>query len=350
MTRVAIVGASGYIGGELLRILLGHPLVEVAAATSDRFAGRRVDGRHPNLRGLTDLTFLPVDRLGTYDVLFLAAPHRETMRRIPYFLRRAGCVIDLSADFRLRDPDVYAKYYGVPHVEPALVATFRRGLPELWRDELRTADRISVPGCMAAAAIIALTPVAEFCLAAGVVTVDARTGSSGAGTTAAMTGAGGTAGAAHLHAERSGALRVFAPTGHRHEAEITQATGLAVRMGATGVEAVRGVQVVCTFALAAGVDEQTVRGAFRKRYAAEPFVRIVAQRRGLYRYPEPKILSGSNFCDVGFAVDELTGRATVIGALDNLVKGGAGNAVQCLNVRLGWPERTGLEFPGLHPN
>jgi LysW-gamma-L-alpha-aminoadipyl-6-phosphate/LysW-L-glutamyl-5-phosphate reductase len=265
MTRVAIVGASGYIGGELLRILLGHPLVEVAAATSDRFAGRRVDGRHPNLRGLTDLTFLPVDRLGTYDVLFLAAPHRETMRRIPYFLRRAGCVIDLSADFRLRDPDVYAKYYGVPHVEPALVATFRRGLPELWRDELRTADRISVPGCMAAAAIIALTPVAEF-------------------------------------------------------------------------------------GLAAGVDEQTVRGAFRKRYAAEPFVRIVAQRRGLYRYPEPKILSGSNFCDVGFAVDELTGRATVIGALDNLVKGGAGNAVQCLNVRLGWPERTGLEFPGLHPN
>jgi N-acetyl-gamma-glutamyl-phosphate/LysW-gamma-L-alpha-aminoadipyl-6-phosphate reductase len=347
MTTVAVVGASGYIGGELLRILLGHPRVEVAAATSDRFSGRRVDGRHPNLRGLTDLAFLPVDRLGTYDVLFLAAPHRETMRRIPYFLRRAERVIDLSADFRLHDPDVYAEYYGVPHVEPALLATFRRGLPELWRDELRTADRISVPGCMAAAAILALTPVAECGLAAGVVTVDARTGSSGSGTTAAMAGADG---AANLHAERSGALRVFAPTGHRHEAEITQATGLAVRMAATGVEAVRGVQVVCTFALAAGADEQTVRGAFRKRYAAEPFVRIVAQRRGLYRYPEPKILSGSNFCDVGFVVDERTGRATVIGALDNLVKGGAGNAVQCLNVRLGWPERTGLEFPGLHPN
>jgi len=341
----AVVGASGYIGGELLRILLGHPRVEVAAATSDRFGGRRIDGRHPNLRGLTDLAFLPVDRLGSYDVLFLAAPHRETMHRMPDFLRRAGCVIDLSADFRLRDPDAYAKYYGVPHAAPALLETFRHGLPELWREELRTADRISVPGCMAAAAILALTPVAECGLAEGMVTVDARTGSSGSGATS-----GTAAGAAGLHAERSGALRVFAPTGHRHEAEITQATGLAVRMAATGVEAVRGVQVVCRFDLADGVDEQAVRTAFRKRYAAEPFVRIVAQRRGIYRYPEPKILSGSNYCDVGFAVDEETGQATVIGALDNLVKGGAGNAVQCLNVRFGWPERTGLEFPGLHPN
>lgn len=345
VVAAAIVGASGYIGGELLRILLGHPRVEVAAATSDRFAGRRVDGRHPNLRGLTDLTFLPVERLESgYDVLFLATPHRETMRRMPDFLRRAECVIDLSADFRLRDPDVYAKYYGVPHAAPALIETFRRGLPELGRDELRTADRISVPGCMAAAAILALTPVADCGLADGMVTVDARTGSSGSGTTAAA------AGEANLHAERSGALRVFAPTGHRHEAEIAQATGLAVRLAATGVEAVRGVQVVCRFALTDGVDERAVRTAFRKRYAAEPFVRIVAQRRGVYRLPEPKILSGSNFCDVGFAVDEETGQATVIGALDNLVKGGAGNAVQCLNVRFGWPERTGLAFPGLHPN
>ncbi|HEX6470914.1 MAG TPA: N-acetyl-gamma-glutamyl-phosphate reductase [Streptosporangiaceae bacterium] len=345
MIEAAVVGASGYIGGELLRILLGHPRVRVAAATSGRFAGRRVDGRHPNLRGRTDLTFLPLDRLGDHDVLFLATPHRETMLGMPDFLRRAGCVIDLSADFRLRDPDVYARYYGVPHAAPALLPTFRRGLPELWRGELRAADRISVPGCMATAAILALAPVADGGLAAGAVTVDARTGSSGAGAAAGADG-----GAANAHAERSGALRVFAPTGHRHQAEVAQATGLAVRFAATGVEAVRGVQVVCRFALVAGADEAAVRAAFRQRYAAEPFVRIVAHRRGLYRYPEPKILSGSNYCDVGFAVDAEAGEATVIGALDNLVKGGAGNAVQCLNVRFGWPEPTGLEFPGLHPN
>jgi N-acetyl-gamma-glutamyl-phosphate/LysW-gamma-L-alpha-aminoadipyl-6-phosphate reductase len=120
-----------------------------------------------------------------------------------------------------------------------------------------------------------------------------------------------------------------------------------VRMTATGVEAVRGVQVLCRATLVADADERAIRAAYRQQYADEPFVRIVAQRRGIYRYPEPKILTGSNFCDIGFAVDQ--DQLLLIAALDNLVKGGAGAAVQCLNVRLGWPERLGLEFPGLHP-
>jgi N-acetyl-gamma-glutamyl-phosphate/LysW-gamma-L-alpha-aminoadipyl-6-phosphate reductase len=144
-------------------------------------------------------------------------------------------------------------------------------------------------------------------------------------------------------------MRVFAPTTHRHEAEITQETGLGARMSATGVEAVRGVQVLCRATLAAGADERAIRRAYRAAYADEPFVRVVAERRGLYRLPEPKILAGSNFCDVGFAVDAGRGEAVLVAALDNLVKGGAGNAVQCLNLRFGWPERTGLRFPGLHP-
>ena len=145
-------------------------------------------------------------------------------------------------------------------------------------------------------------------------------------------------------------MRVFAPVRHRHEAEIAQQTGVAVRMTATGVEAVRGVQVLCRASLADGADERAVRQAYRRAYAGEPFIRIVAYTRGLYRLPEPKILTGSNFCDVGFAVDPASRSAVLVAALDNLVKGSAGNAVQSMNIRHGWPERAGLEFPGLHPN
>ncbi|MFI6515522.1 N-acetyl-gamma-glutamyl-phosphate reductase [Spirillospora sp. NPDC050679] len=337
--RAGVVGASGYIGGELLRLLLGHPRVEVAAATSARLAGRRVDTAHPNLRGVTDLAFASPEPLEPVDVLFLAAPHTQTMARMPEFLGLAEQVVDLSADFRLRDPAVFARYYGEPHTAPGLLDGFACGLPELYRKELAEADRISVPGCMATAAILALAPVAAAGLIGPDVVVDARTGSSGSGATA---------GPANTHAERSGALRVFAPAGHRHEAEIAQATGLAVRMTATGVEAVRGVQVLCHVRLAEGAGERDLWRAYRERYAGEPFVRLVARRRGPHRLPDPKILAGSNFCDVGFAVDG-RGGATLVAALDNLVKGGAGGAVQAFNVRRGWPERTGLGFPGLHP-
>jgi [amino group carrier protein]-6-phospho-L-2-aminoadipate/5-phospho-L-glutamate reductase len=339
MVRVAVVGGSGYIGGELLRLLVCHPRVELAAVTSTRLAGRRADGTHPNLRGLTDLTFIQPAALDGYDVLFLALPHTETARRFGSFAHLAGLIIDLSGDFRLRDPAEYERYYGVPHAAPSLIGSFATGLPELYRDGVAAADRISVPGCMATAAILALHPLTAEGLVAGDLQVDARTGSSGSGATA---------GPENLHAERSGAMRVFAPLRHRHEAEIGQAVGHRVWMSATGVEAVRGVQVLCRATLAGGVDERAVRQAYRARYKGERFVRVVAQRRGPYRLPEPKILSGSNFCDVGFVVD---GAAVLaLGALDNLVKGGAGNAVQCMNLRLGWPEHLGLEFPGLHPN
>ncbi|MEU5690227.1 N-acetyl-gamma-glutamyl-phosphate reductase [Actinosynnema sp. NPDC020468] len=340
MIEAAVAGASGYIGGELLRLLVGHPGIEVVAAGSTRNAGRRVDTAHPNLRGRTDLVFVDPDRLAGCDVLFLATPHGETMSRMRRYLELAPVVVDLTGDFRLRDPSVFASYYHLEHAAPDLLDTFTTGLPELFRDRLRTADRIAVPGCMATAAILALHPLAAADLVTGEVSIDARTGSSGSGVSA---------GSANLHAERSGAMRVFAPTRHRHEAEVAQATGLTARMTATGVEAVRGVQVVCRVVLRSGVDERAVRAAYRKVYADEPFVRVVAHKRGGYRLPEPKILAGSNFCDVGFAVEEGSPHAVVVGALDNLVKGGAGGAVQSANLRLGLPEGLGLEFTGLHP-
>ncbi|WP_433338422.1 hypothetical protein [Spirillospora sp. CA-294931] len=218
----------------------------------------------------------------------------------------------------------------MPHTAPALLDSFVTGCPELFRKELRDAALISVPGCMATAGVLAPAPLAG--LVEPGVQIDARTGSSGSGATA---------GDSNLHAERSGAMRVFAPSRHRHEAETAALTGLDIRMTATGVEAVRGVQVVCH--ATGGLDERAVRRA----YADEPFVRVVAHRRGAHRLPDPKILLGSNFCDVGFAVDG--DRVTAIAALDNLTKGGAGTAVQCLNAYLGHPETLGLEFTGLHP-
>ena len=335
MIRAGVVGAAGYLGGELLRLLTGHPEVTVAHAVSTRFPGRRVDTVHPNLRARTDLSFCSMDELGECDVLLLATPHTTTMELVPKL--DAPLIIDLSGDFRLRDATAYERYYGTPHSAPELLGEFTTGCPELFRTALRETGRISVPGCTATAAILALAPQAGMIEPS--VQIDARTGSSGSGATA---------GASNLHAERSGAMRVFAPVRHRHEAEVAQLTGLEARMTATGVEAVRGVQVVCHATASPGsLDENAIRRAFRSHYGSEPFVRIVAHRQGAHRLPDPKILLGSNFCDVGFAVDG--DRVTTIAALDNLMKGGSGNAVQCLNIRMGWPERQGLEFPGLHP-
>lgn len=338
MVQVGIIGAAGYVGGELLRLLLRHPDIGVLRAYSASQRGRPVGAVHPNLRGHSELTFADPADADTDDVLLLAVPHGAAAEIAAS--RTAGCLIDLTADFRLRDPAVYARYYGAAHPAPHLLDQFTTGWPERYRSELATADRISVPGCMATAAMLALAPLADGGLVRPEVTVDAKIGSSGSGTTAT---------AINLHAERSGAMRVFAPHRHRHEAEVAQATGLRVRMAATGVEAVRGVQVLCHGLAEAGVEEGDLRRAYRDTYRKEPFVHLVAQRRGLYRLPEPKILLGTNQCDVGFSLDRESRRLVAVAALDNLVKGGAGNAVQCLNIRMGWPERAGLDLIGLHP-
>lgn len=338
MISAAVVGASGYIGGELLRLLLGHPNIELVAATSRRLAGRWVDGTHPNLRGHTRLRFRDPEDVPPCDVLFVAVPHGVGMGVVPDLVDRAECLIDLGADFRLRDPSEYRRHYGAEHTAPALLESFVTGLPEQHRERLASAKRVAVPGCMATAAILALRPLID--VAAGEIWVDGRIGSSGSGASAA---------GLNIHAERSAALRVFAPVGHRHEAEIAQATGLAVTMSATGMPSVRGAQVLCRVPLARRLREPDIRARYREHYADEPFVRVVAERRGLHRLPEPKILAGSNHCDVGFALDAAARHVVAVAALDNLVKGAAGNALQCLNVRMGWPETTGLEFVGLHP-
>ncbi len=339
--KAAVVGASGYVGGELLRLLLRHPRVESLQAVSARAAGEPVARVHPNLRKSTALAFDPPEALRPSDVLFAAVPHGESAPRMAEWMASARRVIDLGADFRLRAADRYPEYYGFEHPRPELLARAVYGLPELHRAALASAPVVAGPGCMAAASILALAPLAR----AGVidpehVVVDTKTGSSASGAEPGPAGA---------HAERSGAMRLYSPAGHRHTAEIEQETGCRVAMSCHGVEAVRGVLATCHAYVRAPVTEKELWRIYRAAYADEPFVRLVHEASGVHRVPEPKILSGTNYCDIGFAADPHAGRIVAVAALDNLGKGAAGNAIQCWNAAEGFPETLGLEFPGLHP-
>jgi N-acetyl-gamma-glutamyl-phosphate/LysW-gamma-L-alpha-aminoadipyl-6-phosphate reductase len=343
MLRASIIGGSGYVGGELLRLLLCHPAADVAQITSERLAGKPVTAAHPNLRGRTQLQFVPASKVEPCDVLFLALPHGEAARKIEQFAQLAPRIVDCSADFRLRDIDAYARWYGESHPAPAWLGRFVYGLPELHREAIRTASYVSGVGCNATAANLALLPLARAGLldADRDVVIEVKVGSSEGGAQSSES--------SH-HPERSGALRSFAPAGHRHTAEIGQATALRrVHLSITSVELVRGALATAHIFPTQPLTEKDLWRTYRAAYGGEPFVRIVRERQGVYRLPEPKILAGSNYADVGFALDESTGRVVSICAIDNLMKGAAGSAVQSMNLMCGLDERAGLEFPGLHP-
>ncbi len=342
-TIVSIVGGSGYVGGELLRLLLFHPSVTIKQITSVSQFGKFVHTAHPNLRGVTSLQFSHPDSLEPCDLLFLAQPHGEAGRQIERWAGLAERIIDTSADFRLRDPVVYQQWYGEPHPAPAWLDKFVYGLPERYRARLAEARYVSGVGCNATVTNLALAPLADAgLLAGGQVIADVKVGSSEGG---ARPNEG-----SH-HPERSGAVRSFKPTGHRHQAEVRQALGdgFELYMSITSVELVRGALVTAHCLLNQKVEEKEVWKIYRQAYKDEPFIRLVKQKTGVFRYPEPKLLAGTNFCDVGFEVEEGANRVVAIAAIDNLMKGAAGSAVQAMNVMLGWPETTGLEFPGLHP-
>ena len=352
----SIVGGSGYAGGELLRLLLGHPEVDVRQVTSRSLAGKFVTVSHPNMRGHTQLKFCDPADLEPCDLLFICVPHGSSAGQAEAFTNLAPVVIDLSADYRLRDPDDYLTWYGGwKHPAPDQLGRAVYGLPELHRDEIKEADYIASPGCMATAGILALYPMVQSGLLARdmPIIVEAKTGSSGGG--------GGASASTH-HPERSGAIRPFAPTNHRHTAEMLQeltfnasangSGGCAtppISFSATGTGAVRGILATGHVFTEEAVADRDLWGVYRSVYSEEPFVRIVKERTGIHRAPEAKILSGTNFCDVGFEADPHSNRVVVTSALDNLMKGAAGQAVQSMNIRFGFAETAGLEFIGLHP-
>jgi N-acetyl-gamma-glutamyl-phosphate/LysW-gamma-L-alpha-aminoadipyl-6-phosphate reductase len=340
---VSIVGGSGYVGGELLRLLLFHPNISLKQITSASQTGKFAHNAHPNLRSVTDLQFSHPDTLESCDLLFLAQPHGYAAKHIEQFAGLAERIIDTSADFRLADPAAYAQWYGEPHPAPEWLGKFVYGLPERYRAELVGARYASGVGCNATVTNLALGPLAQAgLLAGGQVVADIKVGSSEGG---ARPNDG-----SH-HPERSGSVRSFKPTGHRHQAEVRQAQGddFELYMSITSIELIRGAVVTAHCLLTEKLSDKELWKIYRSAYKTEPFIRLVKQKTGIFRYPDPKLLAGSNFCDVGFEVEEESNRVVLIAAIDNLMKGAAGSAVQAMNVMLGWEETTGLGFPGLHP-
>jgi LysW-gamma-L-alpha-aminoadipyl-6-phosphate/LysW-L-glutamyl-5-phosphate reductase len=343
MLKVSIVGASGYVGGELLRLLLDHPEVEVLQATSRSHMGEYLYQQHPNLRKRTQLKFITPEVLEPCDVLFLALPHGEAQTQIEHLATLAPKIIDLSADFRIKDPALYKEYYEHDHSAVAWLPKFVYGLPELHREEMKSASYISGVGCNATASNLALLPL----LKAGLlredapIIVDIKVGSSEGG---ASPNPG-----SH-HPERANVIRTYAPWGHRHTAEVIQELGLKnVHLTITSVDLIRGSLAAAHAFVKPGVVEKDLWRAYRSWTDSEPFARLVKDKRGIYRVPEPKILAGSNYVDVGFDLDPKTGHVVSMAAIDNLMKGASGTAVQAMNIICGFEETTGLMFSGLHP-
>jgi N-acetyl-gamma-glutamyl-phosphate/LysW-gamma-L-alpha-aminoadipyl-6-phosphate reductase len=339
VASASIVGASGFAGGELLRLLAGHPEFALVEATSREYAGKSVGSVHPPLRG-TDLRFSEPGDLESVDVLFTATPHGVTMQHIDAYQETADLVVDLSADFRLDSETAYDAYYD-GHACPEKLDESAYALPEVNRDALGDADIIAAGGCNATATILGLYPLAEAGLLDDAqVVVDVKVGSSEGG-------AGG--GAASSHAERSGVVRPYAPTGHRHEAEIEQWLGQSVSFTCHAVDMVRGASATCHVFPQDQVSNGDLWSTYRGQYEDEPFVRLQAGGSGTYRYPEPKAVAGTNHAEVGFELDPDNERVVVFSAIDNVGKGSAGQAVHAANVALGLEETAGLEFAGLHP-
>ena len=343
MTRVSIVGGSGYGGGELLRILLDHPNTEVAQVTSRSHLGEYVYQVHPNLRKRTQVKFSDPAALEPVDVLFLALPHGQAQHHIEEYAAIAPRIVDLSADFRLRSAELYQEWYGAAHAAPQWLSRFVYGLPELHRADLAGASYVSGVGCNATASNLALLPLVKANLVdlSSPIIIELKVGSSEGG-------AEGNPGS--HHPERSNVIRTFSPFGHRHTAEVMQELGFKnVSLTMTSVDLVRGVLATAHATVKPGVATKDLWKAYRAAATENPFIRIVKEQRGIYRVPEPKILAGSNYADLGFELDEKTGHVVSMCAIDNLMKGAAGSAVQSMNLMLGLDETAGIAFPGLHP-
>jgi len=338
--NISIIGASGYVGGELLRLLLDHPQVNVQQVTSERLAGKSVGKAHPNLRKQTKMKFINKKGLKESDLIFSAMPHGSLMKEIEVIKNIAPRIIDLSADFRLSEPEDYQRWYGLEHPTPELLNEFVYGIVELHREEMKKTNFIAGAGCNATATIIPLHPLVKNGIVdgKGSIVAESKCGSSEGGNGYSLS--------SH-HPERSGCVRSYKPVGHRHISEMLQELGVRVDFSATSIEMVRGILTTAHVYLRKEMSERDIWEIYRKEYGNEPFIRIIKERSGIYRYPEPKLLYGTNYCDIGFELDD--DRLVVMGAIDNLMKGAAGQAVHAMNVMCGFEETAGLDFGGLHP-
>ncbi|MFI0737295.1 N-acetyl-gamma-glutamyl-phosphate reductase [Streptomyces sp. NPDC021100] len=341
MVRIAVAGASGYAGGELLRLLLRHPHVDIGALTADSNAGRTVGEVQPHLAPLAEqvLEKTTPEALAGHDVVFLALPHGASAA-LASELDPGTLLIDCGADFRLRDAGEWVRFYGSPHA-----GTWPYGLPELpgVREALRGARRVAVPGCYPTAVSLALWPVFAAGLVEREAVVVAASGTSGAGK------------AVKPHLLGSEVMGSMSPYGvgggHRHTPEIAQnlaavAGGpVSVSFTPTLAPMPRGILATCSARVADGASEETVRAAYEKAYAGEPFVRLLPPGR----WPSTAAVLGSNAVQVQVTVDDAAGRVIAVSAIDNLTKGTAGGAVQSMNIALGLAEELGLSTTGVAP-
>lgn len=345
MFKVAVIGASGYTGAELLRLLIGHPQVEVCCVTSRQHEGLPVDRVFPSLSGFLSLTCEPLDVAAIArraDLVFTALPHKTAMDVIPDFLQ-AGCrVIDLSADYRLRDQAVYEHWYQ-PHSSPELLAEAVYGLPEIHRPQIPQARLVANPGCYPTSVILALAPL----LVQGLVKpesliIDSKSGTSGAGRGVKQ---------ASLFCEVNEAFRAYGVGSHRHTPEIEQELAglsgqdLTVNFTPHLLPLNRGILSTVYADLCAPASSAELLESYHSFYADEPFVRIMPGEQ----LPNVAWVQGTNFCDLGLVVDPRTQRVVVISAIDNLVKGAAGQAVQNMNLLGGFSETLGLKMVPAFP-
>ena len=348
--KVGVIGASGYVGGEMLRLLVSHPKVEIVMVTSRQYVGEYVSRIQPSLKGFIDSTFseLDYDKLSDKcDVVFTAVPHGTATEIVKALYDRGMKVIDLSADYRLHNPSDYDKWYGWQHPHPELLSKSVFGVPEIHREEIKKAQLVSCPGCMAVTSLLALYPlIKKDIIDTEHIIVDSKIGSSGAG-------AGSVAGT--HHAMRSGVIRPYKPAKHRHTGEIEQELSevagkkIKVSMSPHAVDIVRGILCTNHTFLTKQISEIDLWKIFREQYQNEKFIRLIRDKKGFYKFPDPKFVVGSNFCDVGFDMDEDNNRLVVLSASDNLMKGAAGSAIQNMNVMAGFDEMEGLAYSPLTP-
>jgi len=345
--KAAVMGGSGYGGAELIRRLLLHPDVELVRVASVDFVGELLSAAHPSLEGATDLRFerLPAEKVAEgVDVVLLGLPHRVSALEVPKLATTGVRIVDLSGDFRLKSAEAYAQYYGGPHPAPSFLGRFVYGLPELNREAIRKAKWVASPGCFATTIELGLLPLARAGLLEGEVETVGITGSSGSGVTP---------GPSTHHPVRAGNLKTYKPLSHQHVPEIEEtliaagAKNIAVRFVPVSAPLVRGIFATSFVHVPESVTAERVRWLYAEAFAGEPFVRVPSKR-----LPEVAAVAGSNFAEVfaeAGSASEGKRLVTVFSVSDNLIKGGAGQAIQSMNLMLGLDERTTLEDTGPWP-
>ncbi len=346
MIKVGVVGASGYSGAELLRILAGHPEAEVSFATAGKHAGKAIAELYPNLVGFYDSKFVPYDSgiAKSADVVFVGLPHGSSMKVVPELISSGAKVVDLSGDFRFSDAAVYESWYGAVHEAPNLIGKAAYGLPEIYGEGIAKANFVSNPGCYPTGAILALAPLVKSgAIDPGSIVIDSKSGASGAGRTPKAETLYGSIG------ENVTAYKVGGRHQHVPEMEMVLSelagTDVVVTFTPHLAPMSRGILTTAYANLTSASSTGELIELAAEFYGGKPFVKVLPE--GIM--PQTKAIAGTNFCHIGIAVDARAGRAVVVSAIDNLVKGAAGQAVQNMNLMFGLEEAIGLASPGLYP-